>query len=386
MVARSPPRPAPPGRFPACPTGSRLSRRRGRLRRLYRRRVGAVDLRGNADYVLRPYPPARRVLRQWLQRRRLPSRIPHRRPARIGLASTENLHSLHDQSRLGRPAPRRRLASRLRLVRHPFPGLPLPPHSLQPQSGPGPHLRRHPPRETRHPPRRRPLSTEYLASNHCPRILASPVVNSNMPYPRRPATKSFFVHDSPRENPPEHYLVAHSDGGARGNPGPAGYGVVINDQSGKKVAHLSEYLGHQTNNFAEYQGLIAALEYAIEHGPKALKLISDSELLVRQIKGIYKVKNAVLQDLHGRAKELIAQLEWFSIGHALREQNTEADRLANEAMDKGTGRVARASSAASVPAEIQSPQEFEGVIRNGVVELTRGQLPEGTRVQVRAKK
>jgi ribonuclease HI len=207
-----------------------------------------------------------------------------------------------------------------------------------------------------------------------------------MPYPRRPATKSFFVHDSPRENPPEHYLVAHSDGGARGNPGPAGYGVVINDQSGKKVAHLSEYLGHQTNNFAEYQGLIAALEYAIEHGPKALKLISDSELLVRQIKGIYKVKNAVLQDLHGRAKELIAQLEWFSIGHALREQNTEADRLANEAMDKGTGRVARASSAASVPAEIQSPQEFEGVIRNGVVELTRGQLPEGTRVQVRAKK
>jgi ribonuclease HI len=207
-----------------------------------------------------------------------------------------------------------------------------------------------------------------------------------MPYPRRPATKSLFAHDSPRENPPEHYLIAHSDGGARGNPGPAGYGVVINDQSGKKVAHLSEYLGHQTNNFAEYQGLIAALEYAIEHGPKALKLISDSELLVRQIKGIYKVKNAVLQDLHGRAKELIAQLEWFSIGHALREQNTDADRLANEAMDKGMGRVARAPSPANLSAEIQSSQEFEGVIRNGVVEFTKGQLPEGTRVQVRAKR
>jgi len=207
-----------------------------------------------------------------------------------------------------------------------------------------------------------------------------------MPYPRRPATKSLFAHDSPRENPPEHYLIAHSDGGARGNPGPAGYGVVINDQSGKKVAHLSEYLGHQTNNFAEYQGLIAALEYAIEHGPKALKLISDSELLVRQIKGIYKVKNAVLQDLHGRAKELIAQIEWFSIGHALREQNTEADRLANEAMDKGMGRVARAPAPANLSAEMQSSQEFEGVIRNGVVELTKGQLPEGTRVQVRAKR
>jgi len=163
------------------------------------------------------------------------------------------------------------------------------------------------------------------------------------PYPRRPATKSLFPHreDSSRENPPEHYLVAHSDGGARGNPGPAGYGVVIQDESGRKVAHLSEYLGHQTNNFAEYQGLIAALEYAVQHGPKALKLISDSELLVRQIKGIYKVKNATLQDLHGRAKELIAQLEWFSIGHALREHNQDADRLANEAMDKGMGRVAR---------------------------------------------
>src|SRR6267143_3313637 len=160
-----------------------------------------------------------------------------------------------------------------------------------------------------------------------------------MPYPRRPATKSLFSSEgASRENPPEHYLVAHSDGGARGNPGPAGYGVVIQDESGRKVATLSEYLGHQTNNFAEYQGLIAALEYALKHGPKALKVISDSELLVRQIKGIYKVKNATLQDLHARAKELIAQLEWFSIGHALREHNREADRLANEAMDKGMGR------------------------------------------------
>jgi ribonuclease HI len=161
-----------------------------------------------------------------------------------------------------------------------------------------------------------------------------------MPYPRSAGSKSLFSQreDSHRENPPEHYLIAHSDGGARGNPGPAGYGVVIQDQSGRKVAHLGEYLGHQTNNFAEYQGLIAALEYALQHGPKALKLISDSELLVRQIKGIYKVKNSTLKDLHGRAKELIAQLEWFSIGHALREHNREADRLANEAMDKGMGR------------------------------------------------
>ena len=199
---------------------------------------------------------------------------------------------------------------------------------------------------------------------------------------RGSGTKHLF---ESRETPPEHYLIAHSDGGARGNPGPAGYGVVIKDESGATVAALSEYLGHQTNNFAEYQGLIAALEYALQHGPKALKLISDSELLVRQIKGIYKVKNATLQDLHGRAKELIAQLEWFSIGHALREHNQEADRLANDAMDKGMGRsVARAPSPAQPAAQI--PQEFEGIVRGGKVELLGGSLPDGTRVQVRVKK
>ena len=196
--------------------------------------------------------------------------------------------------------------------------------------------------------------------------------------PPHTATKHLF---ESRDNPPANYLVAHSDGGARGNPGPAGYGVVIKDESGRKVAALSEYLGHQTNNFAEYQGLIAALEYAIEHGPKALKLISDSELLVRQIKGIYKVKNPTLKDLHGRAQELIAQLEWFSIGHALREHNQEADRLANEAMDKGMG--GRAASPALAPLQ---QQEFEGIVRDGKVELLNGSLPDGTRVQLRVKK
>src|SRR6202023_175342 len=164
---------------------------------------------------------------------------------------------------------------------------------------------------------------------------------------------------SVRENPPEHYLIAHCDGGARGNPGPAGYGVVIQDEAGRKVAALSEYLGHQTNNFAEYQGLIAALEYAVANGHKALKVISDSELLVRQMKGIYKVKNAALQDLHGRAKELIAQLDWFSIGHAMREHNQEADRLANEAMDKATRRRGIPVGTSDSPAQAaQSHTEF----------------------------
>ena len=142
-----------------------------------------------------------------------------------------------------------------------------------------------------------------------------------MPYSRSSANNSLFPQGEsfPHQSSPEHYLIAHSDGGARGNPGPAGFGVVIQDESGHKVAHLSEYLGHQTNNFAEYQGLIAALEYALHHSPKAIKVISDSELLVRQIKGIYKVKNATLQDLHGRAKELIAKLDWFAIGQEVNE-------------------------------------------------------------------
>lgn len=198
-----------------------------------------------------------------------------------------------------------------------------------------------------------------------------------------PNTKHLF---ESRENPPEHYLVAHSDGGARGNPGPAGYGVVIKDETGRRVAALSEYLGHQTNNFAEYQGLIAALEYAIQRGPKALKLISDSELLVKQIKGIYKVKNAVLQDLHARAKELIARMEWFSIGHAMREHNQEADRLANEAMDKGMGRSTRAPTPTSDGPQTLPPEEFEGVVRGGKVELLNGTLADGTCVQVRVKR
>jgi ribonuclease HI len=193
------------------------------------------------------------------------------------------------------------------------------------------------------------------------------------------ANRSLF---EPRETPPEKYLIAFSDGGARGNPGPAGYGVVIQDETGKKVAALSEYLGHQTNNVAEYQGLIAALEYATKHNHSALKVISDSELLVRQIKGIYKVKNAALQDLHARAKELIAKLDWFSIGHVLRGKNQEADALANAAMDRGVGR----SSAPPPLAAPAAKQEFNGIVRDGKIELLDGELPEGTRVQVRIKK
>jgi ribonuclease HI len=180
--------------------------------------------------------------------------------------------------------------------------------------------------------------------------------------------------------PPSNYLIAHTDGGARGNPGPAGYGVVIHDSAGHKVAALSQYLGRQTNNFAEYQALIAALEYAVEPGPRALKVVSDSELMVRQIKGIYKVKDPTLRDLHARACQLISKLDWFSIEHVLRGHNREADELANAAMDKGSGR------SQSSPAQIPPRQEFEGVVRGGKIEILNGSLPEGTAVQIRAKR
>ncbi|HEV8524732.1 MAG TPA: ribonuclease HI family protein [Terriglobales bacterium] len=130
-------------------------------------------------------------------------------------------------------------------------------------------------------------------------------------------------------------MVAHVDGGARGNPGPAGYGVVIKDASGRKLAELSEYLGIQTNNYAEYCGLIAALEYALKHNYDALRVLADSELIVRQIKGVYKVRNPGLRPLFERAQELIRRLRWFEIEHIRRELNRAADRLANQAMDQG---------------------------------------------------
>ena len=138
--------------------------------------------------------------------------------------------------------------------------------------------------------------------------------------------------------------TAHVDGGARGNPGPAGYGAVIHDPHGKKIAELSEYLGHHTNNYAEYQGLLGVLRFAIEHQIEALNVVSDSELMVRQMKGIYKVKHPELRRLHEEAQLMVGRLRHFEIRHALREHNQIADRLANMAMDKG--RVERGASGA----------------------------------------
>ena len=136
----------------------------------------------------------------------------------------------------------------------------------------------------------------------------------------------------------QHEITAFCDGGARGNPGPAGFGVYITDHKGEALAELSEFLGIRTNNYAEYSGLLAALEFALRYDHPRLRVVSDSELMVKQIKGQYKVKSPDLRPLYDEAKRRIAGLDSFRIEHVLRNKNKQADRLANLAMDKGMRR------------------------------------------------
>lgn len=127
------------------------------------------------------------------------------------------------------------------------------------------------------------------------------------------------------------------DGGSRGNPGPASYGVVVRDPKGEIVARLKKYIGRTTNNVAEYYGLIAALDYAQSNNIRALRIESDSELLVKQMRGQYRVKSEDLKPLFERAKKMAQSLVSFRIDHVYREQNAEADALANLAMDEVSG-------------------------------------------------
>jgi ribonuclease HI len=147
--------------------------------------------------------------------------------------------------------------------------------------------------------------------------------------------KSLF--DPPAPRAAAHAIKANIDGGARGNPGPAAYGVVVRDAKGAVVAELSDYLGIQTNNFAEYSGLLAALDYAVREKQLSLKVLSDSELLVKQMKGQYRVKNPGLLELYERARTLVRKLEHFSIEHVLRQYNREADALVNQVLDSRKG-------------------------------------------------
>jgi ribonuclease HI len=128
-------------------------------------------------------------------------------------------------------------------------------------------------------------------------------------------------------------MVAYIDGGARGNPGPAGFGVRIEEEDGTLVEEFSEAIGTATNNVAEYRGLLAALEWAKARGLNALHVRSDSLLLVQQMKGVYKVKNEGLIPLHGKARILAHDIGRVTFEHVGRAKNAHADRLANAAMD-----------------------------------------------------
>ena len=135
--------------------------------------------------------------------------------------------------------------------------------------------------------------------------------------------------------PPAGIHIANIDGASRGNPGPAAYAVVMRDADGKLVLELAKKFGRDTNNVAEYYALLAALDFATTHGITALRIRSDSELLVRQMQGRYKVKSEDLKPLYERASILSRQLKYFVIEHVRREQNRDADALANIALDSG---------------------------------------------------
>lgn len=132
-------------------------------------------------------------------------------------------------------------------------------------------------------------------------------------------------------------ITAYFDGGARGNPGPAGYGVYIVDDQGAVQAELSGSLGHATNNVAEYHGLIAALQWAADHDLTQLAVKGDSLLLIEQMRGNYKVKNEGLKPLYLKARMLVMQIGDVSFEHVRREQNKDADRLSNVGMDGNGG-------------------------------------------------
>ena len=129
-------------------------------------------------------------------------------------------------------------------------------------------------------------------------------------------------------------LVLHTDGGSRGNPGPAGYGIVLTDGCGSVLAEQGEYIGRATNNVAEYHGLIAGLKLARKLGAADVAVRMDSELIVRQINGRYKVRSARLLPLYEKASSLLEAFNSWTLRHVPREQNSRADALANQAIER----------------------------------------------------
>jgi len=177
--------------------------------------------------------------------------------------------------------------------------------------------------------------------------------------------------------------VANIDGASRGNPGPASYAIVVRDPAGKIILELAKNLGRETNNVAEYYALLAALDYATTYGITALRIRSDSELLVRQMQGRYKVKSPDLKQLHERASKLARQLGYFAIEHVPREMNRDADALANVALDqagvpKFEKRIAK-PDASSAPASLRIRAHF---VKGVLVPAGPLDLPENSEVAI----
>jgi ribonuclease HI len=213
-----------------------------------------------------------------------------------------------------------------------------------------------------------------------------------------PRTTSPSLFSQPPTTPSSGWITAHCDGGSRGNPGPAGYGAEITGPSGEVIAELSEFLGIRTNNFAEYAGLLASLQYALDHGYPRLRVVSDSELMVKQIQGKYRVNSPDLKPLWEEAKFRIGRLQGFEISHALRHKNQAADALANQAMDRGMSGSGSSPvrKATPYPQRSEAPPNpypspaapkpatmLRGFTRDGVVHLLGGAtLPEGIFVKI----
>ncbi|HVH72240.1 MAG TPA: ribonuclease HI family protein [Candidatus Dormibacteraeota bacterium] len=204
--------------------------------------------------------------------------------------------------------------------------------------------------------------------------------------PKRPLTsrgKSLFGDATPETKSTATAYRINIDGGSRGNPGPAAYGVLIRDPRGEVVAKFKKYIGRSTNNVAEYYGFIAAMDYAQSHGVRAVRIESDSELLVKQMRGLYKVKSADLQPLYERAKKMSKAFDSFRIDHVYREQNREADALANEALDEVEGKPANPAAVKSNSLERSGPRRIPARFRGGVLYLLEDVgLPDGTVVEV----
>lgn len=209
-----------------------------------------------------------------------------------------------------------------------------------------------------------------------------------------PSPARLFPEPERSSEPPGAYL-AHIDGAARGNPGPASYGVVIFRPDGRLLDELTRYVGRATNNVAEYYALIAALDYAEAHGIRKLRVRSDSELLVRQMQGQYRVKSADLRPLHERARKLARRLDSFSIEYVPRTENQDADRLANEALNRTGGRPARsareessrgAQMKASQPKPRSRERHLRAQYRDGALYPAEPlDLPNGAEVELRVR-